>query len=45
MSRACSTHGEKKNACRSLMGSQKKRDHYEDQYVDGRIIFKRVLEK
>jgi hypothetical protein len=30
MGRACSTNGEKRNACKLLVGKWKKRDHLED---------------
>jgi hypothetical protein len=40
MGTACSTNGEKRNACSYWWESQKERDHYEDQDVGGRIIFR-----
>jgi hypothetical protein len=36
----CSTNGEKRNAHRILVGSQKERDHYENLDVGGRIILR-----
>jgi hypothetical protein len=43
MGRACSTNGEKRNAYRLLVGSQKERDHWEDEDVDGWTILKWIL--
>jgi hypothetical protein len=43
MDRACSTNGSERNAYRILVGSQKKRDQYEDQGVGGWIILKWFL--
>jgi hypothetical protein len=45
----CTRHvervGEKRNAYRILVGSQKERDHYEDVDVSGRIISRLILER
>jgi hypothetical protein len=35
---ACSTNGEKMNACRLLVGNQRERDHWEDQDT-GKVRF------
>jgi hypothetical protein len=35
MGRTCSTNGEKRNAYKILVESQKERDHWEDQDVGG----------
>jgi hypothetical protein len=35
--------GEKRNACRLLVGKQKERDHYEDQEVGGWITLRLIL--
>jgi hypothetical protein len=45
MGRECNTNGEKRNAYRILMESQKERDHYEDQDIGGWIIIKWILER
>jgi hypothetical protein len=45
MGGACSTNGEKRNACRISVGKPKERDHSEDQDVGGWTIFKRILER
>jgi hypothetical protein len=37
--------GEKRNAYRVLVESQKERDHWEDQDVGGWTILKRILER
>jgi hypothetical protein len=37
--------GEKRNACRILVESQKERDHWEDQDVGGWTILKWILER
>jgi hypothetical protein len=44
MGRACSTNGEKRNAYRILVASQKERDHWKDQVVGGWTILKWILE-
>jgi hypothetical protein len=36
---------EKRNAYRILVESQREKDHWEDQDVDGWIIFKWILER
>jgi hypothetical protein len=38
MGKACSTHGEKTDACRILMEIQKERDHWEEIDVVGVIV-------
>jgi hypothetical protein len=38
-------HGEERHAYRILVGKPEERDHYEDLYVSGRIIFKWISEK
>jgi hypothetical protein len=43
MGRACSTNGERRNAYRILVGSQKERDRLEDQDVDRWTILKWIL--
>lgn len=43
MCRACSKHGEKRNACKVLVESQKKRDHYDDIGIGGWIMIKMDL--
>jgi hypothetical protein len=45
MGEAYSTNGEKRNAYRLLLGSQKERDHWEDQDVGGWTISKWILER
>jgi hypothetical protein len=40
ISGACSTNGEKGNAYRILVESQKERDHWEDHYAVGWTILK-----
>jgi hypothetical protein len=45
MGRACSTYGERRDACRVLVGHLRKGDFLENQGVDGRIILKWILEK
>jgi hypothetical protein len=45
MDRACSTHGEKRNAYRVLVGEQEEIHHKEDLDVGGKIILKWILEK
>jgi hypothetical protein len=40
MGRACSTHGEKRNAYRILVESQMEIDHWENQGIDGWTILK-----
>jgi hypothetical protein len=37
--------GETRNAYRILMGSQKERDHWKDQYISGWTIFKWISER
>jgi hypothetical protein len=41
--RACSTHGEKRNAYKIMVG--KERYHYDDLDVCGRIILRWILER
>jgi hypothetical protein len=45
MNRACSTNREKLDAYRTLVESQKERDHKEDQDVDGWITLKCILDR
>jgi hypothetical protein len=46
MGRACSTNGERRNAYRIFVGKPEgKRDHWEDQDVDGWTILKWILER
>jgi hypothetical protein len=45
MGRACTTHGEKKNACRILEGKPEGKNYQEDLDVAGRIILKWTLER
>jgi hypothetical protein len=46
MGRAYGAHGEKRNAYRILMEkNQTERDHWEDKYIGGRIILKRISRK
>jgi hypothetical protein len=42
---ACSTYGEKMNALRIWVESQKEEDHLEDQDLSWRIILKWMLER
>jgi hypothetical protein len=37
--------GERRNACRILVGKPEGKNHWEDQDVDGRTILKWVLER
>jgi hypothetical protein len=45
MGKECSTHGEKRNAHRILMGKPEVKRPLEDIDVDGRIILKWILDK
>jgi hypothetical protein len=45
MVRALSTHGEKCNACRILVGKPEGKKPLEDLDVSGRIILRWILEK
>jgi hypothetical protein len=47
MGRACSTcgGGERRGACRVLVGKSEGRDHFEDIDIDGMIILKCILKK
>jgi hypothetical protein len=45
MDRACSTHGENRNAYRMLVGKPEGKRPLEDLDVGGRIILERILER
>jgi hypothetical protein len=45
MGRTCGAHGEKRGACRALVGKPEERNHLEDPGIDGRIILKWIFER
>jgi hypothetical protein len=45
MGGACSTHGEKRNAFRILVGKARRKETTRNTYVDGRIILRWILER
>jgi hypothetical protein len=45
MSRACSTHGEKRNAYRILVGKPEGKNHWEEPDIVRSVILKWILER
>jgi hypothetical protein len=45
MGGASSTNGEKRNACRILVGKPEGKDHWEDQFVGEWAILKWILQR